>query len=228
MAQNKGYLTAGNSRSSDETLTLKYAVEPIVKYLKEKDYKRILCPFSLYHSKYVEVLRENGFEVIHNDGEMDFFNLTKEDMKQWNIDCIVDNPPYSIKDEVIKRLYELGVPFAILLPQNSLQGKARTSLYVKHGLEYLGFDSRICFYTKSKNIYYTGETKSFQKEYDWKPSDFIKVGESVSFATGYFCHNVLPEKLIFEKLERKIEPYCKEEDIEEVIKSLNENEERWV
>lgn len=228
MAQNKGYLTAGNSRSSDETLTLKYAVKPIVKYLKEKGYKRILCPFSLYHSKYVEVLQENGFEVIYNDGEMDFFNLTKEDMKQWNIDCIVDNPPYSIKDEVIKRLYELEVPFGVLLPQNSLQGKFRTSLYVKHGLEYLGFDSRICFYTKSKNIYYTGETKSFQKEYDWKPSDFIKVGESVSFATGYFCHNVLPEKLIFEKLERKIEPYCKEEDIEEVIKSLNENEERWL
>lgn len=228
MAQNKGYLTAGNSRSSDETLTLRYAVEPIVKYLKEKAYKKILCPFSLYHSKYVEVLRENEFEVIYNDGEMDFFNLTKEDMKQWNIDCIVDNPPYSIKDEVIKRLYELEVPFAVLLPQNSLQGKFRTALYVKYGLEYLGFDSRICFYTKSKNIYYTPQTKDFQKEYDWKPDDFIKVGESVSFATGYFCHKVLPEGLIFEKLERKIEPYCKEEEIEEIIESLNKNEERWI
>lgn len=228
MAQNKGYLTAGNNRSSDETLTLKYAVEPIVKYLKEKGYERIICPFSLYHSKYVEVLQENGFVVLYNDGTLDFFDLTKEQLEEWKIDCIVDNPPYSIKDKVINKLYDLEIPFAILLPQNSLQGKGRTSLYIKHGLEYLGFDSRICFYTKSKNIYYTPQTKEFQPEYLWEPRDFEIVGESVSFATAYFCHNVLPEKLIFEKLERRIEPYCKKEEVEQIIKSLNENEERWV
>ena len=228
MAQNKGYLTAGNNRSSDETLTLKYAVEPIVKYLKKKGYERIICPFSLYHSKYVEVLQENGFVVLYNDGTLDFFDLTKEQLEEWKIDCIVDNPPYSIKDKVINKLYDLEIPFAILLPQNSLQGKGRTSLYIKHGLEYLGFDSRICFYTKSKNIYYTPQTKEFQPEYLWEPRDFEIVGESVSFATAYFCHNVLPEKLIFEKLERRIEPYCKKEEVEQIIKSLNENEERWV
>lgn len=228
MAQNKGYLTAGNNRSSDETLTLRYAVEPLVKYLKEKNFNTIMCPFSLWHSKYVEVLKENGFRVFCNDGAMDFFDLKRKDLDSLKVDCIVDNPPFSLKDKIIERLYELDVPFAILLPQNSLQGKGRTSLYIKHGLEYLGFDSRICFYTKSKNIYYTPQTKEFQREYDWKPRDFEIVGESVSFATAYFCHNVLPEKLIFEKLERRIEPYCKKEEVEQIIESLNENEERWV
>lgn len=227
MAQNKGYLTAGNNRSSDETLTLKYAVEPLVKYLKAKNFNTIMCPFSLWHSKYVEVLKENGFKVFCNDGSLDFFDLKRKDLDSLKVDCIVDNPPFSLKDKIIERLYELEIPFAILLPQNSLQGKGRTSLYIKHGLEYLGFDSRICFYTKSKNIYYTPQTKEFEREYSWKPEDFENVGESVSFATGYFCHNVLPEKLIFEKLERRIEPYCKKEEVEQIIKSLNENEDGW-
>lgn len=227
MAQNKGYLTAGNNRSSDETLTLKYAVEPLVKYLKAKNFNTIMCPFSLWHSKYVEVLKENGFKVAYNDGCSDFFDLTKEELIEKKIDCIVDNPPFSLKDKIIERLYDLDVPFVILLPQNSLQGKGRTSLYIKHGLEYLGFDSRICFYTKSKNPLYSPETKDSQPEYIWKPEDFENVGESVSFATGYFCHNILPEKLIFEKLERRIEPYCKKEEVEQIIKSLNENEDRW-
>jgi len=91
-----------------------------------------------------------------------------------------------LKDKVLNRLYELGKPFAILLPQNSLQSKYRTALFMKYGLEYLGFDSRICFYM-------CGELS------------VIKTGNH--FASGYFCHNLLPEKLIFEKLDLVQEPY---------------------
>ena len=96
-----------------------------------------------------------------------------------DFDCIVSNPPFSCKDKILERLYTIGKPFAILLPQNSLQSLGRTKLFMKYGLEYLGFDKRACFYTNNE-------------------LDKIKFGNH--FASGYFCWKVLPEKLIFEEL----------------------------
>lgn len=220
MGQNTGYLTASSNTSSDETLTLAYAVEPIVKHLLKKGYRKILCPFSLWHSKYVDVLKKNGFEVLFNDGEQNFFDLTKEELSKLGVDCIVDNPPFSKKKEILEHLYELEIPFAVLFPQNTLQGKFVTSLYMKHGLEYLGFDGRICFYTKSKE---SGDSD----KYIWTHDDLKNVGTSTQFATGYFCKNLLDEKLMFENLERKIEPYCDDAIMDFVIDDLTKNEERW-
>lgn len=179
MSLNKGYLTAGRDAKSDECLTPRYAVEPIVKYLKAKNFKKILCPFDKQDSWYVRVLSSNGFDVVFSHIETkDFFAYTEEEIK--DIDCIVSNMPFSKKDAVLKRLYEQKKPFMMLLPQNSLQSIKRTRLFIKYGLEYLGFDSRICFYTNN---------------------DLTKIRLGNHFASGYFCWKVLPEKLIFEHLE---------------------------
>lgn len=185
---NKGYLTCDRTANGDEVLTPRYAVEPIIKYLAEKGYFRIICPFDKPNSKFVEVLWQNDFfaKVTHIETGKDFFTYTPEELI--GIDCLVSNPPYSIKDEVLERLYLLDKPFMMLLPQNTLQGGKRTKLFMKYGLEYLGFDKRINYYTK-------GEL------------DKIKTGNH--FASGYFCRNVLPEKLIFEELKIIQEPYCK-------------------
>ena len=184
MAMNKAYLTCGRTAESDECLTPRYAVYPIIKYLKAKGFKTILCPFDKDDSFYVRVLKKEGFTVINSHLETkSFFSYTVDDIK--NIDCIVSNPPFSCKDAVLEKLYEFSKPFMILLPQNSLQSKRRTQLFINNGLEYLGFDSRICFYTISLESLPKGN----------------------HFASGYFCHNVLPEKLIFEHLELVDEPY---------------------
>ncbi len=90
------------------------------------------------------------------------------------------------KHKVLKRLYELDKPFAMLLPSAALQSKQTTKLYMEYGLEYLGFDARPCFYTEG---------------------DFTHIKTSNHFASGYFCRNVLPEKLIFEELKLIQEPY---------------------
>lgn len=183
MAINKAYLNSGRTKESDECITPRYGVLPIIPYLKERGYVNVACPFDKEDSMYVRVLRDNDFNVVygHIDEGKDFFD--------WNfdgVDCIVSNPPFSIKDKVLKRLYETKKPFAILLPQNSLQGKKRVSMFKEYGIEYMGFDGRICFYTNG---------------------DFSKWNSGNHFASGYFCKDVLPDKMIFEILNPIQEPY---------------------
>ena len=190
--RNNQYLNAGRNEESDECLTPRYAVEPIVKYLKAKGYKNILCPFDKEDSHFVRVLQREGFSVTYSHimQRKDFFTYAKDEVK--DIDCIVSNPPYSCKDEVLTHLYKLEKPFMMLFPQNTLQGKYRTKLFMKYGLEYLGFTSRICFYTKNE-------------------LDSLKT--SNHFASGYFCKDVLPEKLIFEDLILQNEPYYDKDNL---------------
>lgn len=180
---NEAYLKSGRTKESDECITPRYVVEPIVKYLKAKGFKVVWCPFDTPISQYARVLYREGFDVRigHLSMGLDFF---KYDCPE--ADVIVSNPPYSCKHKILKRLYELNKPFAMLLPSAALQSKQTTKLYMEKGLEYLGFDSRPCFYTKG---------------------DFSYIKDSNHFASGYFCRNVLPEKLIFEELKLIQEPY---------------------
>ena len=60
MGMNTGYLTAGRGKESDECLTPRYGVLPIVKHLRNRGYKKILCPFDKSDSMFVRVLRSEG------------------------------------------------------------------------------------------------------------------------------------------------------------------------
>lgn len=118
MALNIGYLTS--DKGDNELYSLFFIVDHIAKYLS-KD-KVIWCPFDEEWSAFYRRLKELGFTVIRSslaEGQ-DFFTY---EPSEW--DVIVSNPPLSIKDKVLERLYSLNKPFAILLPLNSLQGKSR-------------------------------------------------------------------------------------------------------
>lgn len=116
-----------------------------------------------------------GYNVVrsHIDDEQDFFKYEPDDY-----DIIVSNPPFTIKDKILERLYELEKPFAILLPLNSLQGQSRFK-YFEQGLQLLSFDQRIGYHN----------VNSMDKTVEGSP-----------FATAYFCRNLLPRDLIIEKL----------------------------
>lgn len=118
-----------------------------------------------------------GYNVVrsHIDDGQDFFTYEPEDY-----DVIVSNPPFSIKDKILERLYELNKPFAVLLPMNSLQGKSRYKFFEK-GIQLLSFDQRIGYH----NI----------------DSMDIPI-EGSPFATAYFCRDILPRDLIIEKLNK--------------------------
>lgn len=178
MALNKGYLTAKTDKASDEVYTPKYAVEPILKYLNQKDI--VWCPFDKEDSEYVKLIKQNGnyviFSHIDDKENHNFFEYEPEE----HYDVIISNPPFSIKDDIIKRLYELNKPYAVLLPIPSLQGQKRFP-FMKD-CQALIFDKRINYYTDI-------EKKEIQK--------------GVSFGSFYLCRKFLPKDLIFEELEVK-------------------------
>lgn len=126
MSLNIGYLSS--NKTDNELYTPFYAVDPIIKYLP-KD-KVIWCPFDEKWSAFYVHLRELGYRVIRSslsDGQ-DFFKYEPE---RW--DLIVSNPPFSVKDKVLERLYSFQKPFAVLLPLNSLQGKSRYKYFAGGG-----------------------------------------------------------------------------------------------
>ena len=178
MAINKGYLTAKTDKASDEVYTPAYAVKPLLKYLDRgnKPCYTIWCPFDTEESEYVKLLRAAGHKVIatHIDNGQNFFTYEPEE----HYDFIISNPPFSLKDAILKRLNELNKPFAILLPLPALQGQKRFP-YLKD-CQALIFDKRINFYKDLK-------TKEIQK--------------GISFASIYVCKDFLFEDLIFEELE---------------------------
>lgn len=174
MALNKGYLLAKTNKESDEVYTPECAITPLIKYLKPNS--TIWCPFDKEESEYVRIFREHGHNVIfsHIDDGKNFFFY--EPTEQY--DVIISNPPFSIKDAVLKRLYEINKPYAILLPVPALQGQKRYP-YIKD-CQALIFDKRINFF---KDTF----TKEIQK--------------GISFGTFYLCKGFLPKDLIFEKID---------------------------
>ena len=90
-------------------------------------------------------LKQEGYNVIGSDEDFDFLTNYKE------CDCIITNPPYSIKDKFIERCYELGKPFALLMPLTALEGKKRQKCYKEHGLQLIIPNKRINFETPSGN-----------------------------------------------------------------------------
>lgn len=117
-----------------------------------------------------------GLQVVasHISEGRDFFTYEPE---HW--DVMISNPPFSKKDEVLRRAYELGKPFALLLPANSIQGKKRFEIF-KNDVQLLCFDARIDFHTTSMQTTTKG----------------------TPFASSYFCRNFLPSKLELRKLNK--------------------------
>ena len=173
MGLNTGYLQAQRTESSDEKYTPFYAVDPILKYIPAG--ARVWTPFDREWSAFYQSFKRRGSSVIRSDisDGLDFFTYEPPEY-----DCIVSNPPFTKKDEVLKRLYELGKPFAVLLPLNSLQSVDRYAFF-KNGIQVLAFDKRIAYHDPQHM------------------KDYVK---GVSFATAYFCWDILPRDLILEEL----------------------------
>ena len=174
MGLNIGYLTCDRTAAGDEVYTPYYAVKPLLKYVPKS--MTVWCPFDENWSAFYQTFKENGYEVIRSslrEGK-DFFVYEPD-----KYDIIISNPPFSKKDEILKRLDELQKPFMLLLPVNSIQGQKRYEYCFKNGIQMLAFDKRIDYHTNGNFVSYTNGNH---------------------FGSAYFCRDILPRSLIVEKL----------------------------
>ena len=163
---------------NDECYTPLYAVKPIIKYLNRNWI--IWCPFDTEQSYFVKLLKEEGFKVVysHLDEGKDFFEYEPD---EW--DCIVSNPPYSMKADVLERCFSFGKPFALLLGVVGLfESQRRFELFRDNGFEILYFNRRVSFFN------------DFNEE---KPK------LNPPFSSVYICSKVLPETICFEEINKK-------------------------
>ncbi len=139
MGENKTKMPPKKIGNSDDFYTPDYATEPLMPYLK-KEWKIWECCSGT--GNIVKFFREREMNIFGTDikeGE-DFLTSDRKDF-----DCIVTNPPFSLKDKFLSKCFESGKPFALLLPITALEGKFRQSLYKKYGIQVILFNKRIQF-----------------------------------------------------------------------------------
>jgi hypothetical protein len=161
---------------NDEFYTPEYAVKPILKYIKPGSI--VWCPFDTDESHFVKMIREAGHDVIatHINQGLDFFET--------NIECdyIISNPPYSKKGEVLERLFDLDIPFAMLIGVVGLfESQKRFNMFKNNNFEVLYLNRRVAYF------------KDYNEQ---KPS------LNPPFSSVYLCKDMLPKQIVFEEIQK--------------------------
>jgi len=160
--------------SPDDFQSPKEAINCLIPYLN-KDWTIWECACG--KGNLANALKDKGFDVYGSDiidnSVCDF--LTWKPYLKFN--CIVTNPPYSLKEKFLERCYYLGKPFALLMPVTALESEKRQKLYRKYGLQVIIPNKRFNFETPSGN------------------------GGGSWFATAWFTYGLnLPKELNFVEL----------------------------
>ena len=162
---------------NDEFYTPSYAIVPIMKYIPSGS--KIWCPFDTDESLFVRDFRAGGFEVIatHIKNGEDFFKIEPVDC-----DYIISNPPYSLKGEVLQRLFEIDKPFAMLVGVVGLfESQNRFNMFRNNEFEIMYLNKRVSYF------------KSYEEQ---KPS------LNPPFSSVYICHKILPKQIVFEEIQK--------------------------
>jgi hypothetical protein len=148
----------------DEYYTPALMVYPIIKYLKPGS--TIWCPFDTERSAFVKVFTASGFKVLYSHiwlGQ-DFFEYEPAE----HYDYIISNPPFTKKLDVLRRLYTINMPFAMILGLPILNYHEIGEFFLDKNLELLIFDKKVSF-----------------------------DGKTSSFNCSYFCNGLLPKGIVF-------------------------------
>ena len=147
------------------------ALPPILKYVGKEH--KIWSP-SAGKGRMVDYMRGQGYQVIGTD-ILTGFDFIDPMAPVPDYDFIIENPPYSIKDKYLQRCYDLGKPFALLMPITALGEQARVAMYAKYGIQILLPSERTLFITPNGT-----------EGGGW-------------FFAAWFCWKFLPEQICFAK-----------------------------
>lgn len=169
------------SSRNDEFYTPEYAIKPILKYIKMPCV--VWCPFDTAESNFVKMLQRYaacGVSVIHThiSSGQDFFKISVPEC-----DYIISNPPYTVKGAVLRRLFQIGRPFAMLVGVVGLfESQERFEMFRDNPFEIMYLNRRVAY---------------FRDYTEQKPS------LNPPFSSVYVCHKMLPRCIVFEEIEKK-------------------------
>lgn len=164
---------------ADVCQTPPYALGPILPYLKKN---WMIWEPAAGEGNITNTLRQHGNLVVPTDisyaQDTEAWVGLDKDFFLWEPglwDAQVTNPPYSIKFKWLERSYELGKPFALLVPVDILGTKQAQVLFKQYGFEIMLLDTRVDFIMPNKGL----------------------SGAGAQFSTMWLCWNILPEKIMF-------------------------------
>jgi len=170
MTEYKKKLLNQKNGSPDDFQTPREALDPLLPYLNKE---WLIWECASGKGNLVSGLNNKGYLTIGTD-ILTGHNFLEYEPKEFN--CIITNPPFSLKEQFLKRCYDLKKPFALLLPLTTFEGIKRQALFRKYGIQVIFFDKRINF-----------ETPSGKGGGSW-------------FATAWFCYGLnLPKDMNFIK-----------------------------
>ena len=97
----------------------------------------VWCPFNDTNSVWVDVLKKRGFDVVTTD--TDFFLTDPPE----GVQCIISNPPFSLKKDVMDRIKDLNLRFCLILPFQWLND----GIPLEYGYQLMFFRQRMYFNT---------------------------------------------------------------------------------
>ena len=116
--------------SSDLWYTPRTAVAPLLEVLPPPPLRVWAHADVRGRSHIVDVLEEAGYEVLCTDLStgQDFFDYLRPDVRDMGVDVAVTNPPYSVRRQWLAHLVDLGIRFAVLVPETGLSDWGFSSL----------------------------------------------------------------------------------------------------
>lgn len=145
------------------------ALPPILQHVPKN--KKIWCNAS-GEGRMVDYMREQGYQVTNND-LIHGFDFLSSFAEIPDYDVIIENPPYSIKDKWLQKCFDLGKPFALLLPAAAIGEQKRVAMYKKYGIQIMLPAARTDFITPNGT-----------EGGGW-------------FYAAWFCWKLLPEQINF-------------------------------
>ncbi|TIC83617.1 hypothetical protein E8D34_15960 [Nocardioides sp. GY 10113] len=120
MAKLRASQARGNS--TDLWYTPRTAVAPLLAILPPPPLRVWAHADVRGRSHIVDVLEEAGYDVVCSDLStgQDFFTFTAAEVEAMGVDVAVTNPPYSVRRRWLAHLVDLGLPFALLVPETGV------------------------------------------------------------------------------------------------------------
>lgn len=177
MGATREYMKPKNNRKvvrRDNCQTPPYAIGPLLPYINpEWNIWEPACG----ERQLSRALRAHTPRIINTD------ILDGTNFFEWQpraFDAIITNPPYSnpAKFDFLARCYDLGKPFALLVPVEILGAKTAQKYFERYGVEVLLLDKRVNF-KMPRTGYENG---------------------GAQFPTFWCCWKMLPEPIVFGKI----------------------------